>query len=155
MSAAPPDAATTRWILWAALLASVLLYAAIPLLVAPPPSDPPLPALPGLFAGFGLAAAGAALLLHHLALRRPIAHGALDPVGPAHAPRVLVVLVIAWVLAEVPAILGLVLALLGGGPQAGWGLALLSALTLLALAPRLPAPAPSSAALARGDGKIG
>lgn len=147
--------AATRWILWSALLAAVVTYAAIPLLVSPPAAELALPALPGLFTAFGFAAAAGAVAVHRLALRGPIARGALDPARPEDAPRILVACIVAWALAEVPALLGLALALLGGGPQAGWGLALLSVLTLLALAPRFAPAAPSSAALARPGVKIG
>lgn len=151
----PASPATLRWTLWAALLASVALYAAVPLLVAPPATGVLPPAFPGLLTGLGFASAGAALAVHRLALRGPIARGALDPAAPEAAPRILVLSIVAWALAEVPALLGLVLALLGGGPQAGWGLALLSGATLLALAPRALSPAPSSATLARPGVKIG
>lgn len=155
MPAASNSPAATRWILWSALLAAVFTYAAIPLLVSPAAAEPALPALPGLLTAFGFAAAAGALAVHRLALRGPIARGALDPAHPEDAPRILVGCIVAWALAEVPALLGLGLALLGGGPRAGWGLALLSGVTLLALAPRFAPATPSSAALARPGVKIG
>jgi F0F1-type ATP synthase membrane subunit c/vacuolar-type H+-ATPase subunit K len=137
------------------MLASVGVYAGVPLLLALPETSatPPLP--PVLFTGLGLATAGAALALQRLALRGPIARGELDPTAPDAAPRVLTVSIVSWALAETPALLGLVLALLGGGPRAGWGLALLSLATLLALAPRFGPPARASASLARPGVKIG
>jgi hypothetical protein len=155
VSAAATNAATTRWILWAALLAAVAIHAALPLLLPLEPTPAHLGPLRVLFPGLALAAAAGGVALHRVGLVRPIARGALDPASPDAAPRVTAVFVVAWALAEVPAILGLVLAVLTGQPTAGWGLALLSVASLVLLAPRVASPPPSAASLATSDRKIG
>lgn len=144
-----------RWALWAALLGSVAIHAALPFVLRLDPVLADVGALRNLLVAAGVAAAAAALAVHRLALRRPIALGTLDPADPAAAGRITAVLIASWVLAELPVMLGLVLALLSGEPGAGtWG-ALLSLAAMALLAPRLPAAPHASAALARGDVKIG
>lgn len=148
------SAIAIRWVLWAALLASVGLHAAVPLLVELPPVEAP-PRLAGVLALAGVACAVAAVVVRQLGLRRPIARGALDPADPAHGQRVATALLASWALAEAPSVLGLALAFLSGEPRGGWPLAGLSAVVLALLAPRLPAAPRSSAELARGDVRIG
>lgn len=147
-----PDA--IRRILWGAFVASVVVHAAVPLLVplTPPAQAPPLGPV---FAAMALACAAGAIAVRSLGLVRPIARGALDPSSAAGAQRVTAMMLGSWALAEMPSLLGLVLAFLTGVPRAGWPLAGLSLLALLALFPRVPAPPASSSALARSGVKIG
>jgi hypothetical protein len=149
------NAEAIRWILWAALLVSVACHAAVPLLIPLAAPAAPPPPLQGLFTAVALACGVAALAARWLGLVRPAARGALDPASPEGAQRATAMLIVGWALAEIPSILGLVLALTTGEPRAGWPLAALSFLLLVALYPRVPAPSPSSAALARSGVKIG
>lgn len=155
MSEEVTHASTMRWALWAALLGSVAIHAALPFVLRLEPMLAGVGSLRNLLVAAGVAAAVAALAVHRLALRRPIALGTLDPADPAAAGRITALFIACWVLAELPVMFGLVLALLSGEPGAGaWG-ALLSLAAMALLAPRLPASSPGSAALARSDVKIG
>lgn len=156
VTATARHAATLRWALWAALLGSVAMHAALPWAIALPALPTALPdPLRGLFVALGLASAAGALVVHAIGVRRPLARGALDAGDPGAARRITVVFVVAWALAEVPVLLGFVLALATGRPGAGaWG-ALLSLAAMTLLAPRLPAPPREAAALARSDVRIG
>lgn len=148
------NASTMRWALWAALLGSVAIHAALPFVLRLEPVLAGVGTLRNLLVAAGVTAAAAALAVHRLALRRPIDLGTLDPSDPAAAGRITALFIASWVLAELPVMFGLVLALLSGEPGAGtWG-ALLSFAAMALLAPRLPAPH-ASAALARSDVKIG
>lgn len=150
------NATTTRWILWAAMLGAVAMHAALPWALAMPAlfPEPPAALREGAVAA-GLACAAGALVVHAIGVRRPLARGAVDPGDPDAARRITAVFVVAWGLADVPVLLGLVLALATGRPAAGaWG-ALLSLATMVLLAPRLPSPPPDAAALARSDVRIG
>jgi hypothetical protein len=148
------NAEVIRRILWAALVASVLVHAAVPLVV-PLPQPEESPSLGGVLGAIGLACAAGAFAARWLLLGRPVARGAFDPAGAEGAQRATAAMLVSWALAEAPSILGLVVALTTGEPRAGWPLAGLSLLALAALFPRVPAPPASSSALARSGVKIG
>jgi hypothetical protein len=141
------------WITWAALLLSLLGYAAVILWVSPPG-----PALgpPALIAPLALAAAAigaASLALRSRLVMRPVRSGELDPAREPDAQRCYALSVLCWVLADAVAVLGmLAFFLLHARDAALWFVA--GGAALLALqAPRWLRP-PSSQDLARRPGPL-
>ena len=132
----------TRWLVWAALLASVAMLAALPALLpaAPAAADGQEPAwLARGFEAIALLLGAAALLVRRLAITAPIARGALDPTRAEDAARVTTLAIVSWALAEAIAVLGFVGFLLFGDAARAAGFAGRAAAPLLLLAPRLPA----------------
>ena len=118
------------------MLASLALYAVLPLLLSPSaPAESPLPlVLAVLITAVGVGVAS--VFVHQLLLVRPARSGNLDIHTPEGAARRLQIQVFCWGLAESVAIGGLVLWLLLG--QAGLLYPFLagSALLLVIFAPR-------------------
>ena len=110
-------------IVWLSLLASMLLYAAMPLLVAPVAEDPPQGLVLALIAAT-VSTTGLVIALPRLASQAPAAAGASQ------------IRIVQWALCEALVIFGLVLYLLGGGTSWLWGLCLWSAILMGLHAPR-------------------
>jgi len=120
------------WMIWAALLAAVVVYAVLPRLAGM--ETGPAGDWAGLRAPFlvaGLAAAALALGLRFVLVPRLIEKGGIPAAFACH--------IAACALAELPAVLGLVLAMLGA-PQKEWlPLTVLGFGALLLLAPTIAA----------------
>lgn len=145
------------WILWGALLASLLVYAAIPLLlpaVEAPPAD-------AAWVGGGAALAGLAALgslaLRRLALVGPVGRGELDLGSHAGQTRLYLVSMLCWALAESVGIVGLLLFLLYRRPELVYPFLAAAIGLMLYHAPRASAlrRLAGSAELARPDVRIG
>lgn len=149
----PPDRA--RWIVWAAMMGAVALYAGLAT-VLPPFSVPDLPGEALLaIAAAGISAGLAALVIHRIALVRPILAGRLDPDSAEGSAQALRLWIVCWALAESVAILGLVAALLFGRRDLAWPAVALAMLLLVVTSPRLPARTLTAAELSRPDVRIG
>jgi hypothetical protein len=140
---APTPATRTLWIVWASMLATLIVYAAIPFLVPGGQARDPLLEQAMLLGLFGVAAASAigTLIARNLMIVQPAQRGDLDlGSGPALS-RFASVSIALWAVAESIAVYGLVLYLLFG--KAGYLHAfLLAAATLFAVhSPRAPAAA--------------
>ncbi len=152
---APP--ARVQWIVWAAIMMSLLVYAAMPFLLpaGASASEGGDVVFVGTFAFMAAMCAAASLALRHLLLIAPLERGELDPSSAAGRARFFQVSLICWLLAESVAVWGLVLFFLGGSLVLLYGFVLGAAVLLGVHAPRLPVRASSSVDLARPDVKIG
>ncbi|MBW2359682.1 MAG: hypothetical protein JRG84_02155 [Deltaproteobacteria bacterium] len=131
----------TLWVIWGTLLASVALYAALPLVVAPPGEGMERGA-EALQLGLGLvsiASAAASFVLKRILVLAPIARHAIDPCTPAGAQRIQTGYIFAWMLAESIGIYGLVLYFLTTDARTMLPFVAGSALLMLLHAPRAAA----------------
>jgi len=146
------------WTVWAMLLASVLVYGAMPRLMPPPPdaAPPPESLLVAALTIVAFFEALATLVIRRLVLVAPARAGTLDPRSAAGAGRVFTFSLICWVLSVSIAIYGLVLFVLFRVPGLLYPFVVAAIVLLLVHAPRaLPAPEGASGDLARPDLKIG
>jgi hypothetical protein len=150
------DVRQRAWIVWAAMVASVVTYAAVILAVRlSEPARSPTALTPAL-ALAALASGAGSLALRAWLLVRPARAGRLDLAREPDARRFFAVSVACWALAEAVAVLGLVTFLVQRAPGVGLG-CVVGSLALLALqAPRLAPlrPPPTSQDLARRPGPI-
>lgn len=107
------------WIIWAAMLGTLALYAIVPTLV-PPRATPWYEAqiavgrfVAGLLAL--VAGVGTFAIRETLALKQ-IRMGTIDPTTPAGHARIRVALIATWALCDLVGILGLALAIAAGNP---------------------------------------
>jgi len=107
------------WIVWAALLASIALYVAIPSLV-PPRAEPwyaAKTAVAGFVAGiFSLALAVGTFAIRESLARRHLRSGAIDPDTAEGFGRLRTALLLMWALCDAIAVIGLLIAVLAGSP---------------------------------------
>ena len=136
--------------IWAAMLASVALYAALPLFVASPAADPSPAFVPAMLAA---AAVTAFLSFHPFQRPRLLAQQAQQAGQPA-GHLALGAKLVPLAMCEAIAIEGLVLYLVTGEPLWTWVLAGAAAVLLFVHAPRTPGPA-DARDLARPDIKLG
>lgn len=143
------DKRQTLRIIWAAMLGSNAVYAAMPLLV--PGGEAALdPAIPLALAAGAVMTAVASFVVPAIVARMPVEDDAM------RANRSFQLCVVRWALAEAVAIDGIVLFVLGAGTGWLWGLCAASAVLLGIHAPRENALSPhDSRGLARPDVKIG
>ena len=136
-------------LIWFALLASVGIYAALPLLIPPMGSEPQ--------AGVLLPLAAAALMTAAMSFVVPSLIAKNAPPEQQGEQLDFTLNVVRWALAEAVAVFGLVLYLLGHPVTFAWGFAIASAVLMFVHAPRPTSDTmhQSSADLARPDVKIG
>jgi hypothetical protein len=151
------DVLRRAWITCAALLLSLLVYAAVILWVSPA-APPPLeqPALVGALALVAAAIGAASLAIRALLVVRPVRTGELDPTREPDAQRLFALSVVGWMLADTVAVLGLLAFFLLHARTAALGFVAGGAALLLLQAPRLGAlrPPPTSQDLARRPGPL-
>jgi len=122
------------WIVWAALLASLALYVALPQLAAPPAErwNAGEAAVANFVAAlFALAAAVGTFSIRETLARRHLRSGALDPATPAGFARLRTALLLMWALCDGIGGIGLAIALLSGTPSQAVPYALGAAALLL------------------------
>jgi hypothetical protein len=149
----------TLWILWGAMLMSLVVYGVMPLLLVGTefPGDETAATLAPILVVLGLGLAVASFVLRRLLLDRPLAAGTLDPETPEGAQQIQVAFVVAWVLSEAVGIFGFVLWFLGRDATLLYGFLVASAGLLALHAPlasRQTKP-PTLQDLASGRGTIG
>lgn len=152
---APP--ATVQWILWAAILMSVLVYALMPffLPIDASPSEGSDVVFVGSFALLAAMCAAASFAVRHLMWIAPLERGELDLSSTSGRARFFQVSLVCWVLSESVGICGLVLFFLGSSQAVLYGF-VLGAVVLLGIhAPRRPGRGSSTLDRARPDVKIG
>jgi hypothetical protein len=135
----------THWIVWAAMLATLVSYAAIPFFVAGADSHDPLleqAMLLNLF-GVSLASAIGTLVARHIMLVTPARRGELDLGSAPARSRFFSASVAFWTIAESIGIYGLVLYILFGKPAYLNAFLLAAAILLAVHSPRVPAEASS------------
>lgn len=147
------------WILWAALIASLLVYAAIPLVLPAAEGEARAADTAGVGAAvaFAVMAVLGSLALRRLALVRPLARGALELGSRAGQTRLYTVSMLCWALSEAVGIVGLLLFLLYRRPELCYPFLAAALGLLLFHAPRASALRRRSgpADLARPDVRIG
>jgi len=143
-------------IVWLALVASLLVYGAIPF-VLPLPGEPAAVLVPLVAAlvFVALATALATMVLRRVAITGPLASGALDPATKTGAGRVLAISVVLWALCESIGVYGLVLFFLYRELALFYPFLLVAMALMLFHAPRALASQSSASDLARPDVKIG
>jgi hypothetical protein len=127
------------WLVWAAMLACLGLYLAIPLLVPPRPEpwyDAQTSVAQFVAALLSMAAAVGSFSLRESLVLRELRRGTLDPTSPIGFVIVRRALVVLWALCEVIALLGLGVALGSGRPPLAWLYTALAAVLLVIHAPR-------------------
>ena len=150
-NAPPPQ---TLWIVWGAMLASLIAYLAISWVV-PVETRGSAPGVPA--AALGLVAAttaAASFVLRRVLVAAPIEKGSLDPDTAAGRARVFQASVLCWTLSESVGIQGLVLFFLYGSRPLLYAFLAAALVLLLLHAPR-EWRAASSMDRARPDVKIG
>ncbi len=138
-----------------AMMGALALYAGLST-VLPPLGIPELPDEVLLaFGAAGIGAGVAALVIHRVALVRPILDGTLDPKSDEGAARAFRIWIVCWALAESVGLLGLVASLVSGRSDVALPAVALAMLLLVVLSPRLPARTPTAAELNRPGVRIG
>lgn len=147
------------WIVWGVMLGTLVLYAAMPLLLPAPTGTPsePQPIFVGALAFFALFGGLATLVIRRVGLIRPARDGSLDVHSPAGGARFFSMSVITWALSEAVGIYGLILFLMFRRPSLLYPFLAAAALLLLVHAPRTSPLTPPAATrrLAQPDVKIG
>jgi len=101
----------TLWLVWGTLLASLAIYAALPLVLTAPGEamDEGSEILSLCLGLVAIGTAVASFVLKRVLVLGPIARGVVDPHTPAGAQRIQLGYIITWALAESIGVYGLVL----------------------------------------------
>lgn len=128
----------TLWIIWGTLLASLGIYAALPLLVTPAGEGMGEGAriLTLCLVAVAVATAAATFILKRVLVVAPVARGEMDAKTPRGAQRIQLGYVVCWALAESIGVYGLVLYFLTHSVTTMLPFIVGSALLLVAHAPR-------------------
>lgn len=148
------------WILWAALLAPIAFYAALPLLpgfAAATPQSPPSAALVAGLWGVAFLNGALSLGLRAFLLVGPARRGELDPASESGARRVGTLSIVHFALSESVGVVGFVLYVMQRDSSALYALLGASAALFAVHAPRASAlrREPTTEERARGAGRIG